>query len=349
MRRAVGGPMEDSAGATPRISILVVTFEGARYLEALARSLGDLQGAELIVVDNASTDGSADLATKLWPHAVVVSSRTNLGFCGGNNLAARHATGDVLVLLNQDTVVRPGWLAPLVEALRDPSIGIAQAKVLLHDQPDHVNAAGCGFNYLMFAWAQYNGQRDRFHGAPFEVPYCQGAALAIRRDLFLRLGGFDEDHFMYHDDLDLGLKARLSGLRCVCVPDSVVLHKYNPQRTPRKMYLLERNRHHMLFKYYRRATRWKLYPVAIPIELGILVLALVQGWLPHKLRAIRDAHRMRLEAPPRFDPGRPYTDRELLQLLGSTFDAGHVAPTFAERFAARLLRAYYPIAMRWVR
>ncbi|MEA3189453.1 MAG: hypothetical protein QOD77_35 [Thermoplasmata archaeon] len=333
------------AGPAPKVSILIATYDGARFIPDLAASLARQEGPafEVVVVDNASRDGTADEVARLMPTARVIRSDRNLGFCGGNNLAARNAAGELLVLLNQDTEVRPGWLAHLVAAVEaDLTVGVAQSKVLLHRDPTILNSVGCGFNYLFFGWADRNGQKDDVEGPPFEVPYCQGASLIIRRALYEELGGFDEPFFMYHDDLELGLKARLAGKRCVCVPDSVVLHKYNEASPPQKLYLLERNRHLMMWKYYGRWTRFLLWPLNALMDGGIFLLAIPQQWWREKLRAHRDARRM-LKAARGPSPHHPYTDAQLVRLLGCRFEAGAVAPSFNQKVARFLMRAYYPI------
>lgn len=332
-----------------RVSVLVVTFNGAHYLPDLAQSLRaqSFSSFSLVVLDNASTDGSADVAASLFSDAKLIRSDRNLGFCAGNNLAARNADSDseYLVLLNQDTVVQPGWLAELVAAMDgNPAVGVAQSKVLLHRDPRIINSVGCGFNYLFFGWADRNGEVDDVMGPPFEVPYCQGASLIIRKALWDELGGFDEPFFMYHDDLELSLKVRLAGHKAVCVPASVVLHKYNEASPPYKLYLFERNRHLMMWKFYGTWTRVVLFPVNVVMDVGIFVLAIPQKWWREKLRAHRDAWRMRASA--RGPNARhPYRDRELIRLLGPRFEAGNVAPNFQQRVARAIVRGYYRVAL----
>lgn len=336
-----------------RASVLVVTYNGRSFVDELAASLATQSWTdfEVVVLDNASTDGTADAIAAVMPQAKLIRSDRNLGFCAGNNLAARNANpaAEFLVLLNQDTVVRPDWLEQLVRAMDDePRMGVAQSKVLLHRDPSIINSVGCGFNYLFFGWADRNGEKDDVSGPPFEVPYCQGASLIIRKALWDELGGFDEPFFMYHDDLELSLKVRLAGYRAVCVPASVVLHKYNETSPPHKLYLFERNRHLMMWKFYSPWTRFVLFPVNLLVDVGIFMLAVPQRWWREKLLAHRDAWRMRKSAR---GPGNkhPYRDRDLVRLLGSRFEAGNVAPNFQQRIARGLMAAYYRIALALVR
>src|SRR5687768_14686293 len=104
---------------TPLVSVLLVTYKGVQYAEDLARSLREqtFQDFEVVLVDNASFDGTVRAWEAAYPESMRIRSDRNLGFCGGNNLAARNARGKYLVLLNQDTVVRPGWLEALVDAM----------------------------------------------------------------------------------------------------------------------------------------------------------------------------------------------------------------------------------------
>lgn len=334
----------------PRTSILLVVHNGARFLPDLLASLRDQSDRdyELVVVDNASSDESADVVATAFPEAVVVRSPRNLGFTGGNNLAARRARGEFLVLLNQDAVVARDWLEHLVAAMGG-RVGCAQSKVLLHDAPGTLNAVGCGMNYLLFGWALRNGEPDDVQGEPFEVPYAMGAALCVRRDLFLEVGGFDDRLWMYHDDLELGLKVRLRGRVCVCVPASRVFHRYEPDGVggvAGKMYLYERNRRVMLHRYYSPRTRRLLWPVRVVVEAGVLWVALVQGWLPAKLRARRDARRILREGRPPL--GVAYRDADLLRMLGCDFSSAHMTGPRVEAWARGVMAAYFRFVVRFL-
>jgi GT2 family glycosyltransferase len=213
----------------------------------------------------------------------LVSPGRNLGFAAGCNEGARHATGDVLVLLNPDTVVAPGALSELVRPLEDPAIGIVSARLRLLDRPEILNSAGNEVHVTGIAWAGLYGEPAEAVAEPRDVAFPTGAAMAIRRDLFEELGGFTEELFMYQEDLELGWRVRLRGLRVVVNPAADVYHEYEFGRNPGKHYLLERNRLVFVLSSYSPRLLLLLSPVLISTEAAMLVLALKEGWARDKV------------------------------------------------------------------
>jgi len=231
---------------------------------------------EVIVVDNGG-DAEEREGVK------VVRPATNLGFAAGNNLGVRQATGDALVFLNPDTVVAPGALEELVRPLEDPAIGIVTARLRLLDQPELLNSAGNEVHVTGIAWAGLYGQPADLVTELRDVAFPTGAAMAIRRELFDELGGFTEELFMYQEDLVLGWRVRLRGLRVVVNPAADVYHDYEFGRNPGKQYLLERNRLVFVLSSYSPRLLVLLSPVLASTELAMLVLALKEGWARDKL------------------------------------------------------------------
>ena len=137
-----------------------------------------------MVVNNGPRGPEIERAEEL-PFVRVVEAGANLGYAGGGNLGAREATGDVLVFLNPDTVVRPGALARLAETLEDRSIGIAMARLLLLDRPEALNSGGNVLHISGIAWAGGYGEPAETVEGVRDVTYPSGAAMAIHRDLFL--------------------------------------------------------------------------------------------------------------------------------------------------------------------
>lgn len=254
-------------------TIIVVNHNGgARLLACLESLTSDLRpGDELILVDNASTDGSADAAELAQQTVRVLRSPSNLGFGGGNNLGAQEATGEYLAFINPDTVAAPGWLASLVVALEaNPRAGLATSKVLLLQDPSRINTCGNEVHCSGLALCRGMGMGREMLAEAAEVGAVSGAAFAMRRELFEALGGFDEDFFLYMEDTDLSWRAQLLGYRCLYVPDSVIYHDYTLRFGPRKTFYQERNRYLMLLK----ALRWRSLLVLAPA----LLLAEVVTW-----------------------------------------------------------------------
>ena len=213
----------------------------------------------------------------------LISPGENIGFAAGNNLGASQATGDALVFLNPDTVVAPGALQELVGPLEDPAIGIVSARLRLLDRPELLNSAGNEVHVTGIAWAGSYGQPADSVSELRDVAFPTGAAMAIRRELFEELGGFTEELFMYQEDLELGWRARLRGLRVVVNPGADVYHEYEFGRNPGKQYLLERNRLVFVLSAYSPRLLFLLSPVLASTEAAMLVLALKEGWAKDKL------------------------------------------------------------------
>jgi GT2 family glycosyltransferase len=230
----------------------------------------------VIVVDNGGDVEAPEGVT-------LVSPAENLGFAGGCNLGARRGTGDALVCLNPDTVVAPGALAELVRPLEDPTIGIVSARLLLLDRPELLNSAGNEVHVTGIAWAGLYGEPAESVTELRDVAFPTGAAMAIRRDLFEELGGFTEELFMYQEDLELGWRVRLRGLRVVVNPAADVYHEYEFGRNPGKEYLLERNRLVFVLSAYSPRLLLLLAPVLVSTEAAMLLLAVKEGWARDKL------------------------------------------------------------------
>jgi GT2 family glycosyltransferase len=279
----------------------------------------------------------------------VVSPGANVGYAGGSNFGATKARGDVLVFLNPDTVVAPGAVAALARTAADPEIGIAMARVRLLDRPELLNTDGNVLHVSGLAWSGGYGERANRLTAVREVAYPSGAAMAIRADLFRELGGFAEELFMYHEDLELGWRARLRGLRLVVDPLADVYHDYEFGRNAEKQYLLERNRLLFVFSAYSPRLLVLLAPLLLATEVAICALALKEGWFRQKLRGwvwcARNAGYVgrRRRQTQRL---RRVPDRELARHLTPVVDPAMLPVPRLVRTANPLLSAYWSLARR---
>jgi len=248
----------------PAVSVVIISYNARRHLGPCLRSLlGDAAlPTEVILVDNASGDGSAEYVEETFRDVRLLHAGANRGFGAASNLAARHARGQYLAFLNPDTVVEPGWLAPLVAALQaDPRAALATPKIVLHSDPTTINTGGNDIHCSGLTLCRGAGlSREQLDHAA-EVSAISGAAFAVRKDVFEQLGGFDEHFFLYMEDADLSLRAGLAGNCCLYVPQSVVQHDYALRFGPRKTYYQERNRYLMLLKTLRWPTLLILTPV----------------------------------------------------------------------------------------
>jgi GT2 family glycosyltransferase len=211
----------------PEVSIVVVTWNGRRFLEACltaAEAQGDVT-AEIVLVDNASTDGTISFVRERFPRVRIVQLQENQGFAGGNNAGARAARGRFLAFLNNDTVPQPGWLAALRGGI-DLETGVALATsriVYLHD-PTVIDSAGDGLFRAGGAFKRHHGDAVDAADRGGEVFGVCGAACLISTTVFEELGGFDADFFASHEDVDLSYRARLLGYRCRYVAEAIVHH-----------------------------------------------------------------------------------------------------------------------------
>lgn len=240
-------------------SVIIPVWNGAADLPTCVDALMAQTGVdfEVIAVDNASGDDSARLLAERYPQVRLLRQATNLGFGGGCNAGLAQAQGDVLVLLNQDTNVRPGWLAALMDALAaDPTIGIAGSKALYPDGTiqhagGQVDSQGNG-SHLGYRQPD-QGQFDR----PAEVDYVTGASLALRRQVYETVGGFDEGFGLaYYEDVDLCLRAHAAGWRVLYSPGSVLLHQERSVAAApghEAMLRYQRNRLRLVAKHWPQA------------------------------------------------------------------------------------------------
>lgn len=214
----------------PHVDVIVVNYNGRRLLGACLDALfaTDYPAFHVRVVDNGSTDGSAQMVAETYPKADIVRNSGNLGFGKANDIGIRRGDSPFFALLNSDTVVTRGWLLPLVDVLlADASVAAACSKLLFLDDPRFINGIGGGMNRMGFGYDIGMFQPDREMPAKAsEVFFPCAAACLMRRSAFEEAGGFDERFFMYHEDVDLGWRLRLLGYRIVAVPASVVHHAF---------------------------------------------------------------------------------------------------------------------------
>ncbi|MBW8891053.1 MAG: glycosyltransferase family 2 protein, partial [Burkholderiales bacterium] len=206
MVRPIGNGKGD---LTPAVSVIIVSYESgptlARCLEGLrAQSFGNF---EVLMVDNASTDGAPQAAAAADPSIRLLEPKANLGFAAGNNLAAREARGRWLALLNPDAYPRPDWLKALVAgAARHPDVRCFTSLQMVADEPGLMDGTG---DVMTSAGIPFRGGYRR--RLPPRLPEGEvfsacGAATLIDRELFLHVGGFDERFFCYCEDVDLGYR-----------------------------------------------------------------------------------------------------------------------------------------------
>lgn len=216
--------------APANLCVIVPSYEGRHHLERLLPSLREQTVPhEVIVVDNASTDGTCEFLRESWPDVRVISYSTNLGFGKAVNAGVAASNSSAVVLLNNDTVCTPTFLERLVEAL-DPSQGIVMAAPVLVrlGNEDQIDTAGIvvdrslhGFNHL------YGEPVEVLAADPFDPLAPCGGAAAFDRAAFCEVGGFDPAFFAYLEDVDLALRCAGRGWRCRLAPTAIAIHAHS--------------------------------------------------------------------------------------------------------------------------
>lgn len=245
------------------ISVIVVNWNRRELLRSCLCSLAGQTGVqfEMIVVDNGSSDGSADLAETGFG-ARVIRNPENRGFCAANNQGIQAARGEFVALLNNDAEAEPGWLAALLRVIQSrPEVGMAASKILVWEDPRRIDKAGHlifpdGQNRGRGTGALDRGQFDRIE----ETLWPDGCAAMYRKSMLDEIGGFDEDLFAYGDDAELGLRARIAGWTCLYTPEAVVRHHRGATLglgSTRRLELIERNRVLLAAKLFPWSLLWQ--------------------------------------------------------------------------------------------
>jgi GT2 family glycosyltransferase len=332
------------------VSCVVLAYGEEPWLERAVTALLASEGVEVdvIVVDNGCTGDAVDRLCSR-PGVTVFRPGTNLGFPGGCNAGAAEATGEVLAFINSDAVVCPTALLHLAGVALRPEVGIATASLRLGGAVDRLNSGGNEIHFLALSWSGCFGEPAEWYRAEREVAGSSGAAMAIARAVWERIGGFEATYFLYHEDAELSLRCWQQGLSVVYVPEAVVVHHYEFSRNPRKFYLIERNRLILLLTLFERRALILVAPALVVLEIAMLGLAVRQGWFRDKLagwawilrnwRWVRNRRREVQQA-------RTRSDRELSARFASEVNPGNFSVGRWIDPVNRVLAAYWRIVRR---
>jgi GT2 family glycosyltransferase len=262
-----------------KVSVAILSWNGRRHLETCLEALGTQRDPrvdwEILVLDNGSTDGTADWMRReilpRHPRVRLIESPVNLGFCGGNNRLVAEAAGDAVAFLNNDTRPRPEWLAALVDVLAAAPPDVAAVSGKIVDWAGERLDFGRGVMTFDGHAFQLDFRRPldraRVPAAGEELLFACGGNMLIRRESFLRAGGFDESYFAYLEDVDLGWRLWSGGERVVFVPDAVVHHRSSATSDLLGLYnrgfLFERNAFLTAFKNYESGLWERIMPALL--------------------------------------------------------------------------------------
>lgn len=209
------------------VSVIIPNYNGEKYLGECIKALNaqTMSDFELIIVDNGSTDKSLDIVRELRPDAQIIKLDKNYGFSRAVNEGIRVSAASYVILLNNDTRILPDFVKELYNAIRsDGKIFSVSAKMVQMHEPDLMDSAGDMYCCLGWAFARGKDKPERDYNVCRDVfSACAGAAI-YRRQIFDKIGYFDEAHFAYLEDVDVGYRARICGYRNVYEPAAVVHH-----------------------------------------------------------------------------------------------------------------------------
>ncbi len=287
----------------PRVSIVILNWNGLSYLQQFLPSVcaSTYPNLEIIIGDNASTDNSIDFIRNSYPQITVISNIQNYGFAGGYNKVLDQVDGDYFILLNSDVEVHPDWIQPVIELMEsNPQIAAAQPKILSYQDRKKFEHAGAAGGFLdMFGYPFCRGRifdavepDSGQYDDEKEVFWASGAALFIKRENWIEVGGLDDDFFAHMEEIDLCWRLKNKGYKVMYCPDSVVYHVGGGtlnSESPFKTYLNFRNNLFMIQKNLSFFHASFVIFVRLWLDLVSLLKFLYDGRPKHAL-AINKAH-----------------------------------------------------------
>jgi GT2 family glycosyltransferase len=336
----------------PRLSVLVVTWNERELVE---RSLPPLleqlrDGDELIVADNDSSDGTPEAVQRLAPAATLVRMPSNDGYMPACNAAAERATGDLLITLDADAIVAPGFC----DAIRKPAIDgygwDCWMGVVTMDDRQLINTSGGVSHFTGISWTRQIGEpADAAPREPGEVAFVTGVCLTTTRAAWERSPGFPNEYFLYCDDVDYSWRVRLTGGRCGVEPTARVDHLYDFRRARPKWRMLERNRWATIIRTYPPELLALVAPALLTTELAIVAVSLTGGWWREKLGSYADLARWMprlLRERRAIQAKRVSSAAEFARLMTPDLSSPYLGRAGESRVLRVALRAYWRLVLR---
>ncbi len=323
----------------PRVSIVVVNYNGQHHLQPCFESLFELryprERLEVILVDNHSTDGSIELVRDRFPTVKVIQNQANLGFARANNIGARQAEGEYVAFLNNDMRVDPDWVGALLGVLRPPQGAICAASTILSWDGRRIDFVGGRMNFYGHGFQPSFGapfQAGQLASEPRGLPFPCGGAMLIDRRVFLGVGGFDEAYFAFFEDVDLGWRLWVLGYQVLYAPQAIVYHRHHGTAgriPPHQLHVLyERNALYSVIKNYEQQNLDRVLPAAL---LLLAKRAVLQSGLDREAYRLGSGERRRQEAVSRIGLAGLLAAEELLERLPEVMRKREVIQTARRR------------------
>ncbi len=338
-----------------KVSAIIVNWNGKDVLSECLRSLlnQEYEELEIWVSDNGSEDGSQEMLRGQFPSVHLLENGENLGFGSAVNRALEKASGDYFLFLNNDLEMRADCVGQLVDLLEsDKQIGAAIPKILYHKEAQDsshddrvaINSFGVLVNYTGVAYPNLVGEQDKSDLSLLETA-C-GGIFMFSREVYEKVGGFDEDLFLYHEDHDLSWRIRLGGWKLMVTPKSVCYHHYNFNKGVRKFYQSEKNRLHILLKNMECKTLFLILPALVVVELAQIIHALTHGWVKLKVKSyfeilgqfVKIARKRR-----KIRSFRKVSDKEITRLYKGSIAVSGMRNPLMDYILSPMLSAYWKL------
>ena len=274
----------------PKVSIIVVNYNQKQFTLDCLKSLSKITypNYEIIVVDNNSRDGSVGAITKMFPKVRQVLNKSNSGYVGGNNAGIRQAKGKYLLILNNDTLVTPGFIEPLVADLeKDHSLGIVQSKIFIMDNPKQLDNVASYLTNIGFLFHIGYLNKDKPEYQKYqEIFAAKGACMMVNKAVF-KLGAFDEKYWCYFEESDLCWRAWVMGYHVAFEPKSIIYHKMGATSATMRSAFIHyhsfKNRIRTIIKNASLTTLFWMFPIHIVICIGLSVYFFLSGQISGSL------------------------------------------------------------------
>jgi GT2 family glycosyltransferase len=301
-----------------KLAVVILNWNGRKLLEQflpLVVEYSVADGVEVIIADNASTDGSVEFLTRAFPQLRLIRLDRNYGYAEGYNRALAEVDAEYLVLLNSDVEVTPDWLNPLTDYLdAHPDVAALQPKILSYRNRAYFEYAGAAGGFIdrygyPFCRGRLFGRLEKDTGQydyPADIFWASGACLVIRQEDFREVGGFDAVFFAHMEEIDLCWRLNARGRRIVCLPQSTVYHLGAATlavESPQKTFLNFRNNLLMLYKNLPDGDLKKTLRVRRVLDY-LAALRLLLSGKPQNARAILSARREWKAMLPEYKPVR---------------------------------------------
>ncbi len=274
-----------------RVAVLVLGYNSQKYLNDCFTSIRSLRPKNYITIfiDNNSKDNSIQFIQDKFPEVKIIRNNKNLGYAAGYNVGIKEVIKnkvEYVFLLNPDTIVKINCLQELLKKANDRMI--LQPLILLYSHGRKTSLINTSGNHLHYSGISYCGdyRKKKETVQEKDITSASGSAIFIPVSILRKIGRFDEEFFMYHEDLDFCWRARLAGYNIRLIPKAIVWHKYHFSRNRLKLFYEERNRLFFIFKNYQIKTLILISPMLILNELLVLIFSLFNGWLIIKIKSL---------------------------------------------------------------